>query len=62
MVLNDKLAKCTDSFSVNMCDNGFVLEITGRNRNEDWVTAKILCHNLEELTAVIQQAVTMERD
>jgi len=60
--LNDKLAKVNDSFSVNMYDNGYMFEISGRNEDEDWTTAKIVCNNIDELVALIKEASSMPRD
>ena len=33
--ISDKLAKVSDSFTVQMYDNGFMFEISGRNSEED---------------------------
>lgn len=62
MTLNDKLTKVNDNMTVYMYDNGYMLEVGGRGDNEDWVTAKILCTNLEELFKLIQEATGMDRD
>ena len=62
MKLSDKLNKVGDSFTVNMYDNGYMLEISGRNKNDDWSSAKILCNTFEELVAVVKEAVAMDRD
>ena len=60
--LSEKLAKLNDSFSVNMYDNGYMFEMGGRNEDEDWVTAKIVCNNIDELVALIKEASEMPRD
>jgi hypothetical protein len=60
--LSDKLEKVNDSFSVNMYDNGYMFEMGGRNEDEDWVTAKIVCNNIDELVALIKEASEMPRD
>lgn len=60
--VNDKLAKISDSFTVNMYDNGFMLEISGRDKDEDWTGAKILVLSVEELITLIKEVVEMERD
>ena len=60
--VSDKLTKVNDNFTVNMYDNGFMVEIGGRDKKEDWATAKILVSNLEELTALIKEITEMERD
>jgi hypothetical protein len=60
--ISDKLSKVNDNFTVNMYDNGFMLEIGGRNKDDDWANAKIMCNSVEELVALIQEAASMERE
>ena len=60
--LSDKLTKVNESFTINMYDNGFMVEAGGRNKKGDYVNAKILCSNVEQLSALVQEACTMERD
>lgn len=55
-----KLAKVNDSFSVNRYDNGWMIEIGGRSKKDDWVTAKILCNTEEELVSLIKEYNTIE--
>jgi len=62
MQLSDKLAKCGDSLTVNMYDNGYMVEVSGRDDEGDWKGAKIMCPTLDEVFAVITEASTMERD
>lgn len=62
MKLKDKLAKAGDSLTVSMYDNGFMVEVSGRNSDDDWKTAKIMCQTLDEVNAVIKEAAEMERD
>jgi hypothetical protein len=62
MTLNEKLEKVNDNFSVYMYDNGFMLEISGRDDGGDWTTAKVLCKNMDELIGLIKEAAAMERD
>lgn len=57
-----KLAKVNDSFSVNRYDNGWMVEVGGRDDDNDWKTAKVLCNTEEELIALIKEYNTMELD
>jgi hypothetical protein len=59
MKLSDKLAKCGDSLTVNMYDNGYMVEVSGRDSDDDWKTAKILCPTLDDVYAVIKEAATV---
>ena len=61
MKLSDKLKKCSDSLTVNMYDNGYMVEVSGRDSLDDWKSAKIMCQTLEEVYAVIAEASAMER-
>jgi hypothetical protein len=60
--INDKLAKVNDNFTVNMYDNGFMVEIGGRDHDDEWKTAKIICNTLEDLIAVITEAAATTRE
>lgn len=57
-----KLAKVNENISLNRYDNGFMVEVGGRDKKEDWKTAKIMCNTEEELIAVIKEWITMELD
>jgi hypothetical protein len=58
----NKLTKVNESFTVNRYDNGFMIEVSGRDTDNDWKSCKILCTNEDELFAVIKEALSMEMD
>jgi len=45
-----------------MYDNGYMVEVSGRDDNDDWKTAKVVCETLEEVTQVIIEASSMPRE
>lgn len=57
-----KLAKVNENISLNRYDNGWMVEVGGRDKKEDWKTAKIMCNTEEELIAVIKEWNTMDLD
>ena len=57
-----KLSKVNESITINRYDNGFMVEVSGRDGESDWKTAKILCSTEAEMMAVIQEWTTMEID
>ena len=57
-----KLAKVNESITVNRYDNGWMVEIGGRNKDEDWKTTKTMCNTEEEVIAVIKEWNSMELD
>ena len=58
----EKLTKVNESFTVNRYDNGFMIEVSGRDTDNDWKSCKILCTSEDELFVVIKEALTMEMD
>ena len=57
-----KLSKVNESITINRYDNGFMVEVSGRDNESDWKTAKILCATEEEMIAVVREWTTMEID
>ena len=58
-----KLDKVIESFTVNRYDNGFIIEVSDRDKNNDWVTRQILCSS-EEISSrglfnVIKEALSL---
>jgi ketol-acid reductoisomerase len=62
MKLTDKLTKCGDSLTVNMYDNGYMVEVSGRDDKDDYKSAKIMCTSLNEVYEVISEASQMPRE
>jgi hypothetical protein len=62
MKIENKLTKIGDSFTVNMYDNGYMFEASGRSEDGDWASTKILCNTLDELVQLIKEASAMDRD
>jgi hypothetical protein len=56
----NKLSKVNESFTVYRYDNGFMAEVGGRDDDDNWKTAKIMCSTEEDLLAVIKEALSME--
>ena len=57
-----KLAKVNESITINRYDNGWMVEVGGRNNDNDWKNCKILCNTEEEMLAVVQEWNSMELD
>ena len=60
--ISDKLTKVSENFTINMYDNGYMVDVGGRDGEGEWKSAKIMCTTLEEVIAVVTEAANMERD
>jgi hypothetical protein len=58
----EKLNKVNESFTVNRYDNGFMIEVSGRDTDNEWKNCKILCTTDDELFAVVKEALAMEME
>jgi hypothetical protein len=61
MKLSDKLEKTEEEVLVKMLDNGYVVEVSGRDHEDEWATVKILCKDLDEVNTLVLEASTMKR-
>jgi hypothetical protein len=59
--LIDTFTKINDNYTITNCNNGFVLEVSGQNSNEDWITGKFVLKTIDELKDVIQDLAVMTR-
>lgn len=58
----DKLAKVNESITLNRYDNGWMIEIGGRDKKEDWKNTKTMCNTEDEVIAVIKEWNTKDLD
>jgi hypothetical protein len=61
MKIADKLKKINDSLTINLYDNGYMVEVTGRDYDDDYTQVKIVCLTVEQINEVIAEAVEMEK-
>ena len=59
--LSDKLTKVNENFTINMYDNGYMIEVGGRDNEDNWKTAKIIVDTVEELLVLVREATEIER-
>ncbi len=58
----NKLSTVNESFTINRYDNGYMIEVGGRDKENDWKNCKVLCSTEAELFEVIKEALSMEMD
>lgn len=55
MATLDKLAKVNENLTVYRYDNGWMFEVGGRNSDDEWATAKVICNTEQEVLDLIKQ-------
>ena len=59
--LSDKLVKVNENFTINMYDNGYMIEVSGRDDEDNWKTSKIIVDTVDELLVLVREATEIER-
>lgn len=62
MMVSNKLKKINGSFEVTLFDNGYSLQISGRDDEDEWAEAKIICSTVEELVELIKDLNSLPVD
>jgi len=58
----NKLEKVNESITINRYDNGYMVEVTGRDDDNDWKTSKVICNSEEEMLTVVKEWNSMDLD
>ena len=61
MKISDKLVRADDRFDIHVYDNGFMIEVSGQNSNDEWSSAKVMANTLDELLDLVKEAVELPR-
>jgi hypothetical protein len=62
MKLADKLVKVDEDITIRQLDNGFVVEVAGRDSDDEWASAKIVCNSLADVQALIEEATRLPKN
>ena len=58
----NKLTKVNESVTINRYDNGWMVEVGGRDGDNEWKNCKIVCNTEEEVLAVVKEYNSMGLD
>ena len=58
----NKIQKVNETFTINRYDNGFMVEVAGKDNDSNWKTSKVLCNTEDEMVEVVKEWNTMEVD
>ncbi len=58
----NKLNKVNETVSIYRYDNGWMVEIGGRNEDNDWANCKLICNSEEEVLDLVREYNAMPLD
>ena len=60
--VSDKLDKVSETVNVHFYDNAYMVEVSGRDSNDDWANVKLVCRDIDEVTAILREIDSLPRD
>ena len=60
--VSDKLTKVSECVNVYFYDNAYMVEVSGRDKNDDWSNVKLVCRDLNEVQAALEEVDSLPRD
>ena len=57
-----KLSKVNESISINRYDNGWMIEVSGRDDDNNWKTTKTMCNSEDDVLEVVKEWNSMDLD
>lgn len=61
MAKKAKITKEVSDFNVEIADNGFVLNYSGKTEDDDWVNSKVVITSVDDLVKTITDIVSMQK-
>lgn len=61
MAKKAKIIKEVSDFNVEIADNGFVLNYSGKTEDDDWVNSKVVITSVDDLVKTITDIVSMPK-
>jgi len=54
-MIKSKFAETSTNINVEILDNGYTVEVNGRDDNGDWKSCKLYCTDVEEVSRVLEE-------
>lgn len=62
MKVVDFISKIGEDINIKVVNNGYLVEISGRNAQDDWTTVKLVCLTRKELNSLLDECFAIPRD
>jgi hypothetical protein len=58
----EKLTKVGECVNVYFYDNAYMVEVNGRNSDDDWANVKLVCRDLNEVQTLLEEVDSLPKD
>ena len=60
--VSDKLAKVGENVNIYFYDNAYMVEVSGKNAEDDWATAKLVRRDLTEVQTLLEEVDSLPKE
>jgi len=60
--VSDKLTKVSECVNVYFYDNAYMVEVSGKNAEDDWATVKLVCRDLSEVQTLLEEVDSLPKE
>lgn len=60
--VSDKLTTVGECVNIYFYDNAYMVEVTGRTSSEDYATIKLVCTELNQVKALLEEVESLPRE
>ncbi len=60
--VSDKLTKVGECVNLYFYDNAYMVEVSGKNADDDWATAKLVCRDLSEVQTLLEEVDSLPKE
>lgn len=58
-MIKSKFVEVSTNVNVEILDNGYTVEVSGRDDKGDWKSCKVYCMNVEEVSRVLEETANL---
>ena len=58
-MIRSKFVEVSTNINIEILDNGYTVEVSGRDDKGDWKNCKLYCMNIEELSQVLEETANL---
>jgi hypothetical protein len=60
--VSDKLTRVSECVNVYFYDNAYMVEVSGRNEEDNWVATKLVCRDLTEVQTLLEEVDSLPKE
>jgi hypothetical protein len=60
--VSDKLTRVSECVNVYFYDNAYMVEVSGRNEEDNWVATKLVCRDLSEVQTLLEEVDSLPKE